>query len=55
MKQLAIMNYITQEIHLFDIDTDAEIELSELGFRDSDCHYMWGENIKVVHHKEIVR
>lgn len=55
MKQLAVMDYINHEFHLFDVDTDRDIELSELGFRDSDCHYMWGEEIKVVYHKEVVK
>ena len=55
MEQLAITNYITQEIHLFDVDTDREIELSELGFRDSDCHYMFGQHIPVIHHEEAIR
>ena len=55
MEKLAVMNYITQEIHLFDVDTDRRVELSELGFRDSDCHYMFGEDIKVVKHKGIIK
>lgn len=55
MEQLAVMDYINHEVHLFDVDTDKDIELSELGFKDSDCHYMWGEEIKVVHHKEVIK
>ena len=55
MTQLAIMDYITQEIHLFDIDTEREVELSELGFRDSDCHYMYGNHIPIIHHKEAIK
>lgn len=55
MEKLAVMNYITQEIHLFDVDTDRDIELSELGFRDSDCHYMFGEHIPIIRHKGIIK
>ena len=55
MEKLAIMDYINHEVHLFDVDTDRRVELSELGFRDSDCHYMFGEDIKVVNHKEIIK
>lgn len=55
-QQLAIVDYITLEIHLFDVDTDRDIELSELGFRDSNCHYMWREGeIPVIHHKEVIK
>ena len=49
------MNYITQEIHIFDIDTDRDVLIGELGFRESDCHWMFGEDIKVVHHKEVIK
>ena len=55
MEKLAIMDYIKQEIHIFDVDTDRDIDISELGFRDSDCHYMTGEHISVVRHKGIIK
>ena len=55
MKQVAIMNYITQEIHIFDVEKEEDITMGDLGFRESDCHWMWGEDIKVVHHKEVVK
>ena len=55
MEKLAIMNYITQEVHIFEVDTDHEIELSDLGFRESDCHWMFGEDIPVIYHKEVLK
>ena len=55
MEQLAIMDYINQEVHIFNVDSDHDVDISELGFRDSDCHYMWGNNIKVVQYKEVIK
>lgn len=58
MEQLAILDFNTQEIHIYFCDPEADINeeyISNLGYHTSECSWMFGENISIHHHKEILK
>lgn len=54
MENLAVLDYSTSEIHLYNIDTDDNINedfiRNNLGLNPDECSWMFGENIKVTLH-----
>ena len=56
MEKLAILDYSTLEVHLYNTDPKVEVNeeyISDLGFHTSECSWMVG-NIGVIFHKEIL-
>lgn len=55
MEKLVIIDYSDLSVHFFDVDTDRDIDISELGFKESQCSWMFGENMDIIFHKEPVK
>lgn len=59
MEKLAILNFETNEVHIYNIDSNYEPEVEDLllglGFNIGMCQWMFGEDIKVVKHKEVLK
>ena len=46
-EQLVVMNYVTGDVDIYNVDSDANIDeeyLSKLGYRTCDCHWMFCQN-----------
>lgn len=46
-EQLVIMNYITGDVDIYNVDSEADIDeeyISNLGYRTCDCHWMFCQN-----------
>ena len=55
MKRLVVIDHSNLSVHFFDINTDRDIDISELGFKESQCSWMFGESIDIHFHKEVIR
>lgn len=58
MEKLVILDYNTSEVHIYDVDSEADIGeeyISDLGFHTSECAWMFSECLGVVYHKEILK
>ena len=55
MEKLVVIDYSDLSVHFFDVDTDRDIDISELGFKESQCSWMFGENISINSHSEVVK
>ena len=58
MEKLVVMNYNTLSVHVYNVDPEADIDeeyISNLGHHTSECSWMFGENIDIVHHKGILK
>ena len=57
-EKLVILEYSTQTVYIYNVDSGVNIDeeyISNLGFRISECAYMFGENIQIVRHKGLLR
>ncbi len=46
-EQLVVMNYVTGDVDIYNVDSNADIDeeyLSKLGYRTCDCHWMFCQN-----------
>lgn len=62
MGKLAIMDYSTTSIHIYDEEFDTDFEpdnmeeiIADLGYNNDEIYYMFGDNIEVIEHKEVVK
>ena len=58
MEQLVILDYNDQSVHIYNIDSEADIDESyirDLGFQASNCNWMFGEEISIHFHKNILK
>lgn len=58
MEKLAIIDYSTASIHIYDIDPEIDIDesyIESLGFNIDECYWMFGETINIIHHKELLK
>ena len=55
MEKLVICDFSTLSVHFYDVDTDRDIDIEELGFKDSQCSYMFGESMEIIHHKDPIK
>jgi hypothetical protein len=58
MEKLVILDYVVPSVHIYDIDSDADIDesyINNLGFSTSCCNWMFGEDIEIIHHKGILK
>lgn len=55
MEKLVIIDYNDLSVHFFDVATNRDIDIEELGFKQSQCSWMFGESIDIVFHKEVLK
>ena len=58
MEDLVILNYNTSEVHFYKIgyDTGADEDfIRTLGHNPNECSWMFGENINIVKHEQILK
>ena len=55
MEKLVVLDYSTLSVHFYDIDTDKDIDIEELGFKESQCSWMFGDSMDITFHKEAVK
>lgn len=59
MKDLIILNYSTSEVHVYKANSDVVINEAyisdKLGMNPDECSWMFGDDITIVNHKEILR
>ena len=58
MEKLVILEFNTLSVHVYNVDKDANIDeeyISNLGYHTSECSWMFGEEIDIVHHKGILK
>lgn len=58
MEKLVIMDYVVPAVHIYDVDADAHIDeeyIENLGFNTNCCNWMFGEEMEITYHKELLR
>lgn len=58
MEQIAILDFNTNSVHVYDITNDTDINeeyIKHLGFNPDSVIYMFGEIITVIKHKETLK
>lgn len=58
MEKLVILDYSTCEVHIYNVDRDAEIDdeyIGNLGYKLSQCSYMFAEDIDIFQHKGVLK
>ena len=58
METLAILDYSTQDVHLFYVSPGTEVDdefIVNLGFNLDECYWMVGDNVGVTLHKGLLK
>lgn len=58
MEQLVILDYSNQSVHIYNVDSEADVDesyINNIGFHTSECTWMFGENINIQFHKDILK
>ena len=55
MEKLVILDYSDLSVHFYDVDTEEDVDIEKLGFKESECSWMYGEDINLKFHKETIR
>ena len=58
MEKLVVLDYVVPSVHIYDVDSDAEIDesyIENLGFNTNSCHWMFGEDMDITFHKEVLK
>ena len=58
METLAILDYSTQDVHLFYVSPGTEVDdefIVNLGFNLDECYWMIGDNVGVILHKGLLK
>lgn len=58
MEKLIILDYTNATVDLYDVESDANIDesyIEELGFNTNNCSWMFGENMEITFHKEVLK
>ena len=58
MEKLVILDYSDASVHFFDVDSDADIDeeyIERLGFNCSNCYWMFGENMRIEFHNNVLK
>ena len=58
MEKLVILDYVVPSVHIYDIDSEADIDeeyIENLGFNTDSCSWMFGEDVEIIHHKEVLK
>ena len=58
MKKLVILDYTNATVDFYDVEPDADIDesyIEELGFNTNNCSWMFGDNMEITFHKEVLK
>ena len=58
MERLVILDYIIPTVHIYDIDSDVEVDegyINDLGFNSSCCNWIVGNKMEIIYHKEVLK
>lgn len=58
MEKLVILDYVVPSVHVYDVDTEANIDetyIENLGFNTNSCSWMFGDGIDIIFHKEVLK
>ena len=58
MEKLVILDYVVPSVHIYDVDPDAEIDesyIENLGFNTNSCSWMFGDDMDITFHKEVLK
>lgn len=59
MEELVILNYNTSEAHIYNVSPDVNIDedyiKNTLGFNPDECSWMFGTNISITKHSNILK
>ena len=55
MEKLVILDYSDCSVHFYDVDTEDPIDIEKLGYKESQCSWMFGQSIDITFHKKIVK
>lgn len=58
MEKLVILDYVIPSVHIYDVDSDADVDeeyIENLGFNTNSCSWMFGEEMEIIYHKEVLR
>lgn len=57
MKKLAVLDTEKNEVHIYTIDSETEVDadrIESLGHNTNNCWWLFAEDIKVIEHQEIL-
>ena len=58
MKKLIILDYTAPIVHIYDVDTEVNIDdeyIEKLGINTNCACWMFGNDIEMIYHKEILK
>ena len=58
MEKLVVLDYTNATVDFYDVDSEADIDesyIESLGHNTNCCSWMFGENIEITFHKEILK
>ena len=58
MEKLIILDYSDTSVHIYNVDSDTEIDesyIGNLGFHCSNCHWMVSKGLNLYSHKGILK
>ena len=58
MEKLVILDYTNATVDFYDVEPDVDIDesyIEELGFNANNCSWMFGDNMEITFHKEVLK
>lgn len=58
MEKLVILDFSNASVHFYNVDSEADIDdsyIEKLGHHCSNCQWMFGEQMEIIHHKGILK
>jgi len=58
MEKLVILDYVIPSVHIYDVDPEADVDeeyIENLGFNTNSCNWMFGEEMEIIYHKEVLK
>lgn len=58
MEKLVILDYCNASVHVYDVEYDADIDetyIEKLGYNTNSVSWMFGENMEITFHREVLK
>ena len=58
MEKLIILDYVVPTVHIYDVDSNVEIDesyIEDLSINTNCASWMFGEDIEIIHHKGVLK